>query len=39
VYERRKYKAEEVVEAAWSITAGKLTDVLDKIIDQRGKPA
>lgn len=27
------------VEAAWSITAGKLTDVLDKIIDQRGKPA
>jgi putative transposase len=27
------------VEADWSITAGKLTDVLDKIIDQRGKPA
>jgi putative transposase len=27
------------VEAAWSITATKLSDVLDKIIDQRGKPA
>lgn len=27
------------VEAAWSITANKLSDVLDKIIDQRGKPA
>lgn len=27
------------VEAAWSITATKLSDVLDKIIDQRGQPA